>query len=86
MNRKSQRETILKAMIEKKKKEWWNAKDFQDGKYFVGYEASARMSEMLNLPFIKVRFVNRFREISLNWEYKEDILNIYEVIKAKEGK
>lgn len=84
MNRNSQRDTILKAMIEKQKKEWWNAKDFQNGRYFVGYEATARMSELLDLPFIKVRFVDRFREIALDWSYKDDIMAIYDIIKMKE--
>jgi len=84
MNRNSQRDTILKAMIEKSKKEWWNAKDFQNGRYFVGYEATARMSELLDLPFIKVRRVDRFREIALDWTYKDDILATYDIIKMKE--
>jgi len=84
MNRSSQRDIILKAMIENKKKQWWNAKDFQNGKYFVGYEATARMSELLDLPFIIVRRVDRFREIALDWSYKNDILDIYDIIKAKE--
>lgn len=84
MNRKSQREIILKALIENPKHEWWNAKDFQNGKYFVGYEATARMSELLNLPYIRVRFVERFREIALDWQYKDDILAIYDIIKMKE--
>lgn len=84
MNRNSQRDTILKAMIEKSNKEWWNAKDFQSGRYFVGYEATARMSELLDLPYIKVRRVDRFREIALDWTYKDDILEIYDIIKMKE--
>lgn len=85
MNRNSQRDTILKAMIEKPKKEWWNAVDFQSGRYFVGYEATARMSELLELRFIKVRRVDRFREIALDWSYKDDILEIYDIIKMKEA-
>ena len=84
MNRKSQREKILKAMIENKEKEWWNAIDFQSGKYFVGYEATARMSELLDLPFIRVRRVDRYREIALDWSFKEDILTMYDIIKMKE--
>ena len=84
MNKSSQRDTILKAMIEKSKKEWWNAVDFQSGRYFVGYEATARMSELLDLPFIKSRRVDRFREIALDWNYKDDILAVYDIIKMKE--
>mgnify|MGYP003289001146 CR=1 FL=1 len=42
----TQCEIILKAMLENKDKEIWTASDFQSGKYFVGYEATARMSEL----------------------------------------
>jgi len=84
MNSKSQREIILKALIENPRHEWWNAKDFQSGKYFVGYEATARMSELLKYDYIKARYVDRFREIALDWQYKDDILAIYDIILMKE--
>ena len=82
---KTQRNTILKAMIDNKLKKWWNAKDFQQGKYFVGYEASARMSELMSLPFIEYRMNERFRELSINWEYKKEIKEYREMIKLQEG-
>ena len=45
----TQCEVILKAMLENKSKDKWSAKDFQSGKYFVGYEASARMSDLIRM-------------------------------------
>ena len=50
-------------MIDNRLKKWWNAKDFQQGKYFVGYEASARMSELMSIPFIEYRMNDRYREL-----------------------
>ena len=41
----TQRDKILKAMLKNKEKEYWTASDFQYGEHFIGYEASARMSE-----------------------------------------
>lgn len=66
----SQCDVILKAMLENKDKEVWTAKDFQAGKYFVGYEASARMSDLTRLHpelFITGK-EGRFRTLSINWE------------------
>lgn len=61
---------ILKAMLENKEKKVWSAKDFQSGKYFVGYEASARMSDLMRIypdKFIVGRD-GRFRTLQLNWD------------------
>ena len=69
----TQCEVILKAMLENKDKEIWTAVDFQSGKYFVGYEATARMSDLKRLHpsvFI-VGKVKKFRTLSINWEAKE---------------
>ena len=44
-----QQEMILRAMFNRPDKKFWSAKDFMQGEYFVGYEASARMSELLKL-------------------------------------
>lgn len=69
----TQCEVILKAMLENKDKEIWTASDFQSGKYFVGYEATARMSDLKRLHpnvFI-VGKVDRFRTLKINWEAKE---------------
>ena len=69
----TQCDTILKAMLENKSKIWWSAKDFQNGKYFVGYEATARMSELKDKygDLIKVGKDGRFRIISINWDSKD---------------
>lgn len=77
----TQCEVILKAMLENKDKEIWIASDFQSGKYFVGYEASARMSDLIRLHpnvFI-VGKVERFRSLTINWEAEEtqDLLKRY---------
>jgi hypothetical protein len=69
----TQCEIILTAMLSNKSKEEWTASDFQSGKYFVGYEASARMSDLIRLHpkvFI-IGKVNRFRTLKINWEAEE---------------
>lgn len=69
----TQCEVILKAMLENKEKEIWTASDFQSGKYFVGYEATARMSDLIRLHpkvFI-VGKIHRFRTLQINWEAEE---------------
>lgn len=64
---------ILKAMLSNKNKQWWSAKDFQSGENFVGYEATARMSELADMyiDLIKVAKDGRFRILGINWESKE---------------
>lgn len=66
-------DTILLAMLENRNKQWWSAKDFQSGKYFVGYEASPRMSELFSKyeDLIIAAKDGRFRIIAINWESKE---------------
>jgi hypothetical protein len=77
----SQCDVILKAMLENKNKSIWTAKDFQAGKYFVGYEASARMSDLTRLypELFKIGKDGRFRTLSINWENKDikDFLERY---------
>lgn len=68
--RKSQKEIILRAMLTNKWKREWTAKDFQRPPFFIGYEASARMSELLKKypEFINVGRRGKFRTLSINWE------------------
>jgi hypothetical protein len=69
----TQCEVILTAMLENKDKEVWTASDFQGGNYFVGYEATARMSD-LKRKYPNVFIVgkaNRFRTLTINWEAEE---------------
>lgn len=61
---------ILKIMLEHKEKKVWKASDFQSGEFFVGYEATARMSDLMRIypdKFI-VGKDGRFRTLQLNWE------------------
>ena len=66
----SQCDKILLAMFENKNKKEWKASDFQSGKYFVGYEATARMSDLLRMYPDKLVAGKdgRFRTLSINWE------------------
>lgn len=68
-----QTDIILRAMLSNKSKTWWSAKDFQYGENFVGYEATARMSELANMfvDLIKVAKDGRFRVLAINWDSKE---------------
>ena len=80
----SQCEKILVAMLTNKNKEIWMASDFQSGKYFIGYEASARMSDLTRIypTLFIVGKKGRFRTLSVNWEEKELIKTLmkeYEV-------
>lgn len=83
----SQYEKIILTMYEFKEKKKWYAKDFQHGKYFVGYEATARMSELIwKYPgmFI-VGMDGRFRTLEFNWKEKDKIEEVVEIIYAKIG-
>lgn len=66
----SQCDIILKAMLENRFKKEWKATDFQSGKYFVGYEATARMSDLLRMyPDLVIAGKDgRFRTLSINWK------------------
>ncbi len=71
----TQCEKILNAMLENPNKIEWTAKDFQSGKYFVGYEATARMSDLMRMypEILIVGRQGRFRTLSINWENKKII-------------
>ena len=70
-----QQEMILREMFNNADKKFWSAKDFMQGDYFVGYEASARMSELLKLyPNALISAKDgRYRILSINWNAKEEI-------------
>ena len=67
----SQCDKILKAMLMGDKK--WTAKDFQYGDNFIGYEASARMSDLLRMypDLFIVSKEGRFRVMEINWNEVE---------------
>ena len=71
----TQCETIIKIMLENPSKEWWSAKDFQSNKYFIGYEATARMSDLIRLypTLFNIAKDGKFRIISINWDDKKNI-------------
>lgn len=79
----TQCEIILKAMLENKDKEVWTAKDFQSGKYFVGYEASARMSDLVRMypELLIVGKDGRFRTLTIDWTKEKEIKEILECFK-----
>lgn len=66
----TQHSIILKAMLNNKWKRIWTAKDFQRPPFFIGYEASARMSELMNMypEILIVGKQDRFRTLSINWK------------------
>lgn len=65
---------ILTAML-KNMGTWFKATDFQSGEYFVGYEATARMSDLLRMyPYLFLVLKDgRFRTMAINPECVEDI-------------
>ena len=83
----TQCEVILKAMLENRSKEIWMASDFQSGKYFVGYEASARMSDLIRLhpKVFEIGKMNRFRTLKINWEAEETQMLLKKYKEVSEG-
>lgn len=89
----TQCDVILDAMLSNPQIKWWYAKDFLHGKYFVGYEATARMTDLLNLYPTLFNYAKdgRYRILAINWESKEEInyhlrrLNDLKNILEKEG-
>lgn len=73
MKLNSQCNTILKAMLNNPEKKIWRATDFQNGQYFVGYEATARMSDLIRQypTLMIVGKDGRFRTLSINWNEKK---------------
>ena len=71
----TQANRILKAMLDNPGKKYWTASDFQHGEHFVGYEATARMSELINKhpELIIPGKEGRFRTLSLDWNKEKEI-------------
>lgn len=80
MKKETQMKKILKAMIMNKDKVF-TAKDFQHGEYFVGYEASARMSDLMRIypGLFLIGKQDRFRTLQINCEYA-DLKTIIEYV------
>lgn len=82
-----QKEKILKIMLNNPQKKVWYAKDFQSGKWFIGYEASARMSEMID-KYNEILIVGqdgRFRTLSIDWTKEKEIKEIKEYLDLMEA-
>ena len=81
----TQKEKILKAMLKNKEKKNWTAKDFQYGEHFIGYEASARMSELAVIykDILVIGKEGRFRTLSINWKKKRQIKKVLKVLGGK---
>src|SRR5687767_10663970 len=64
---KTQTEKILHFMRSTPEKTWWSATDFQKAPYFIGYEASARISDLMRQypNKIQTKRAGRFRVIRL---------------------
>ena len=78
----TQSQKIVKAMLDNPNQKVWYAKDFQYGKNFIGYEASARMSEIKEQfkDIIIVGKIGRFRTLSIDWEKEKEIKEIKEIL------
>ena len=75
----TQCQKILNMMYENRsEKKVWYAKDFQRGKYFVGYEATARMSDLLRMypQIFKVGKDGRYRTLELNLDEEQFIKDL----------
>ena len=71
----TQCDVILKAMLENREKIEWKASDFQSGKYYVGYEATARMSDLVRKypDLFIIGKDGRFRTLSINWANFDEV-------------
>lgn len=79
----TQMKKMLRIMLTNKNKKIWEAKDFQQfGEWFIGYEASARMSDLVRIyPDLFIVGKNgRFRTLQINWDYEEinDLIKMLE--------
>lgn len=83
----TQCDVILRALLSNKNKDNWTAKEFQYGENFVGYEATARMSELLNkYPKLLIAGkIGRFRTLSINWKNKREIKRQQKRLNVKVG-
>lgn len=82
-----QKEKILKIMLNNPQKKVWYAKDFQSGSWFIGYEASARMSEMID-KYNEILIVGqdgRFRTLSIDWSKEKEIKEIKDILDIMEA-
>lgn len=78
----TQCDKILRIMYENRNtKRVWYGKDFQHEPYFIGYEATARMSDLIRMypQIFIVRKDGRFRTMEMDFtqeEYIKELLGI----------
>lgn len=80
----TQHNRILKAMLDNPGKKYWTASDFQKGQYFVGYEATARMSELLT-KYSNILIPGkdgRFRTLSIDWNKEKEIKELKQLFEV----
>lgn len=83
-----QKDKILYFMLSNPDKKVWTAKDFQSSKYFIGYEASARMSELMDSIYNDILIVGkdgRFRTLEINWKKKKEVKKIKNLLEEFYG-
>ena len=75
---------MINIILNNPQKKFWYAKDFQRGEWFIGYEASARMSDLLRIyPEILMPIKDgRYRAIRVNWENEKEIQELKEYFKT----
>lgn len=76
---------VMKAMLDNPNKKIWYAKDFQYGENFIGYEASARMSDVSRMypDVVKVGKDGRFRTLEIDWSKEKEIKDIKDIIEME---
>ena len=79
----TQKDKIMLAILKGHEKKWWDARDFQNGDNFVGWEASARLSELTKDYYMifEIAKDGRFRQVRLNWKNKQMIKQLIKAYK-----
>lgn len=77
-----QRDKLLKIMLTYPNKKVWYAKDFQTAPCFIGYEATARMSEVADIysDIIITGKDGRFRTLSVDWSKEKEVQDIKTIL------
>lgn len=75
--RLTQHQKIVAQMCKHHTKEWWLASDFMKpelGELFVGYEATARLAELIgeNPDMFETKRIERFRAVRMRFETGKD--------------
>jgi len=73
----TQHQKIVATMCRNPEKQWWLASDFMKdglGEFFVGYEATARLAELVkeNPGMFETEYQGRFRAVRVKFESGKD--------------